>query len=143
MTEDKYKDIIGLEHHTSAIHPRMSMLSRAAQFAPFAALTGYEAVITETARLTNRKVELSADEKSALDEKIRSISDHIHLHPKINVTYFVSDKKKAGGEYFSCSGELKEIDDVYRRLVFMDKFYVFIDDVVSIEDVSGIDEVEG
>ena len=132
MIDDKYKDIINMEHPTSRLHPRMDALSRASQFAPFAALSGYDDVILETGRLTDSRVEYSADALAELDESIREISACLDLHPRINVVYFVSDMKKRGGKYAEYAGEVKEIDDVYRRIVFMDKTEIPFDVIVNV-----------
>ena len=132
MSDDKYRDILYMEHPTSRLHPRMSMLSRASQFAPFAALSGYDDVISETGRLTDGRVEYSADALAELDESLREISERLDLHPRINVVYFVPDMKKNGGKYVEYAGEVREIDAVYRRLLFMDKTEIPLDVIVNI-----------
>ena len=118
MTESeiKYADIIGLPHHTSRTQPRMSVSARAAQFAPFAALTGYGAAVDETARLTDDMIVLDENAKAMLDGKLQIIAEHIAEHPEITVTYFEPDKKKSGGAYVSVTGQVKEIDE-YERVV--------------------------
>ena len=116
----KYNDIINLPHPTSARHPRMPIGDRAAQFAPFAALTGYDDVIDETARLTDRMTELSEEMKEILDAKQHFLVDVIDTHPKISVVYFVPDAKKQGGMYKTVTGELKMIDEYERQLVLSD-----------------------
>jgi len=115
-SETKYADIIGLPHHTSRTRPRMSVSARAAQFAPFAALTGYGAAVDETARLTDDMIVLDENAKAMLDGKLLIIADHIAEHPEITVTYFEPDKKKSGGAYVSVTGQVKEIDE-YERVV--------------------------
>lgn len=129
----KYDDIIHLPHHTSPRHPRMSMHDRAAQFAPFSALTGYGDAIDETARLTDGRIELSEDAKALLDMKQRILAEQIHTHPKISVTYFVPDAKKSGGMYRAFTGHLKQIDKVEKILIFTDGQIVPVDDVFSID----------
>ncbi len=130
----KYDDIIHLPHHTSPRHPRMSMRDRAAQFAPFSALTGYGDTIDETARLTDGKIVLTEDAKALLDMKQRLLAERIHTHPQVSVTHFVPDPRKSGGSYRTFTGRLKQIDGVNKVLVFADGQRVKIDDVLSIED---------
>lgn len=125
-----YADIIGLPHHSSTLHAKMSMKDRAAQFSPFAALTGYEDVITETARLTNARVELDESQKLALDEKLRELL--LVDSPVITLTYFRADKRKKGGEYVDYTGTLKKIDEMGRCLIFEDGTCICISDVMSI-----------
>lgn len=123
----KYDDIIHLPHHVSSTRPRMSAVDRAAQFSPFAALTGYDAAVKESERLTDEKRELTDDEKSAINEKLQIIAENIEGVPTVTLTYFVPDKRKSGGEYVSKTGELREIDSYARTLVFTDKTVVKID----------------
>ena len=94
----KYDNIINLPHKQSKTRPPMAVADRAAQFAPFAALTGHDAVIRETARQVGRKIELSEDVKVELDRKIRELSENINKQPEIAITYFKPDEKKTGGE---------------------------------------------
>ena len=101
---DEYRDIINLPHHVSSKRPQMSMLDRAAQFSPFAALTGYDDAIHETARLTNDKVDLSEEEKETLDRKQQILLERLGEHPALTVTYFIPDAKKSGGAYVTKSG---------------------------------------
>ena len=115
-SETKYADIIGLPHHTSRTRPRMSVSARAAQFAPFAALTGYGAAVDETARLTDDRIVLDENAKAILDGKLQIIAEHIGHHPEVTITYFEPDKKKSGGAYISVTGRVKEIDE-YERIV--------------------------
>ena len=115
-SETKYVDIIGLPHHTSPTRPRMSVSARAAQFAPFAALTGYGAAVDETARLTDDMIVLDENAKAMLDGKLQIIAEHIGGHPEVTITYFEPDKKKSGGAYRSVTGQVKEIDE-YERIV--------------------------
>lgn len=131
-----YADIIGLPHHTSALHPRMPMKDRAAQFSPFAALTGYEDVIHETARLTDARVELDESQKLALDERLRELM--LSESPVIGITYFRADRKKQGGEYVQYAGRLKKIDELGRQLIFDDGTCISIADVIAISsDMDG------
>lgn len=105
----KYDDIINLSHHVSSRHPQMPMMNRAAQFSPFAALTGYDDAVRETARLTNEKIELDEYEKEELDRKIQWIGSHLDEHIPVSITYFQPDDKKAGGAY-------EEIVDTVRKI---------------------------
>ena len=109
MKED-YSDIINLPHHVSRNHPQMPKEARAAQFAPFAALTGYDAVIQETARLTDRLVELEEYDNDRLNRIFSELMDSLEKHPMVTVSYFKPDEHKAGGAYMTVSGKLKKID---------------------------------
>jgi hypothetical protein len=114
----KYDDIIGLPHHVSATRPQMSRANRAAQFSPFAALTGYDAAVIETARLTERKTELSEEAIAELDMKLNMLADMIDSQSQITITHFVPDTKKDGGSYIATTGTIKRIDG-YERVVMM------------------------
>lgn len=105
-----YDDIISLPHPTSSRHPRMPISDRAAQFSPFAALAGHSAALAETARLTDRQIELSDDDKAVLDQKQRILLEHIKECPEITVTWFRPDEKKDGGQYITTTGRLRRID---------------------------------
>ena len=129
----EYDDIIHLPHHVSRIHPQMSMEDRAAQFSPFAALTGYDAAIAETARLTDQRVELDEYERQALNEKLQFISEHLKDHPKISITYFVPDERKNGGSYQTITGSVKRINAVNGVIQMTDRQCIPIADVFSIE----------
>ena len=129
----KYDDIIGLPHHVSAIRPRMSMIDRAAQFSPFQALTGYGAAIQETGRLTDRKIELSEDERIVLDMKQQILLDNIRECPDVSITYFIPDERKAGGSYVTVTGNVKKIDDYQRLLILTDRAQIPLDEIVDIE----------
>lgn len=113
-----YDDIIRLPHHVSATRPHMSLLDRAAQFSPFAALTGYDSAMKETARLTERRMELSEDEKSVLDRRFNILQEYIGEQPKITGVYFVPDAKKDGGRYDTVTALVKKLD-VYRGVLIM------------------------
>lgn len=129
----RYDDIIDLPHPVSKRHKPMSLYNRAAQFAPFAALTGHDAAVKETARLTDRKIELDEAEKSRLDEKMQLIVDNLDEEPIITVTYFVPDDKKDGGAYMDYTGILKRIDEYEHILIMMDKTIIPIEEVYKIE----------
>ena len=135
-----YDDIIHLPHPTSARHPRMSMIDRAAQFSPFQALTGYGAAIQETARLTGEKMDLTEEEKAVLDEKLRLLAD---TGNEAAFTYFQPDGKKSGGVYVAVLGAIKKLDPLEGRLVLSDGTAIPIDDILEIEDGVSVDHPFG
>lgn len=118
--EHRYDDIIELPHPVSRKHPRMPLLDRAAQFAPFAALTGHEESIRETARLTEEEIELDEDSKELLDLRLQELQEHLSTQPEVTVTYFCPDEKKAGGAYETVTGRVKKVDEYAGELVFAD-----------------------
>ena len=130
---EKYSDIIHLPHPISEKHPRMPMLDRAAQFSPFAALTGYEEAIYETGRLTEEKTELGEEEKAILDRKQRLLLEKLYERPALTVTYFVPDEKKSGGRYVTKTGNLKRIDLIQRWMLLTDGTKISLEDVKNIE----------
>ena len=139
----RYDDIINLPHHISKNHPQMDTLNRAAQFSPFAALTGYDDAIEETARLTDRRIDLDEVSKAILDEKLRIIMEQLGNKPEIEITYFQPDEKKSGGAYVSVSGIVKKID-YYKRLVLLqDGTRIKIEDISNItgEIVQNIEDI--
>lgn len=115
----QYDDIIHLPHHVSTVHPPMTMAERAAQFSPFAALTGYDAALKETGRLTRERAELDEDEKERLDERLRELRERIGEHPLAAITYFCPDQRKDGGAYLTASGHVKKIEE-YAKVVVME-----------------------
>lgn len=129
---NKYKDIINLPHHVSKTRKPMSLYNRAAQFAPFAALTGYDDAIKETARLTEERIELSDELKNMLNQKIKLIIENIKLQPEVVITYYVPDNKKSGGVYKTISGNVKRIDEVEKCIIFTNKIKIFFYDIISI-----------
>lgn len=131
--DHQYDDIIDLPHHVSATRPQMSMINRAAQFSPFAALTGYDAVIKETGRLTDRRIELSEDSRADLDRKQRLLLDSLSDHPEVSVTYFVPDERKAGGAYVTVTGIVKKLDVFQRIMVLTDGTMIPLDEIVELE----------
>lgn len=128
----RYDDVINRQHPTSKKHPRMSNMNRAAQFAPFAALTGYEESIEETARLTDRRIELSEYEIEELNAKLNFIQDRIKEHPKVTVTYFQPDERKEGGAYITVSGEAINVDCFKKLLSLKEKRIINFFDITSI-----------
>ena len=129
----RYDDIIGLPHHRSANRPHMPASDRAAQFSPFAALTGYEAVITETARLTDQRIELDEDAKTAIAQKLQLVMEHIQERPEITVIWFRPDGKKDGGAYVTVTGAVKRIDEYERVILMTDSTRIPICDVAALE----------
>ena len=123
-SESKYHDIMDLPHHTSYRHPRMSRIARAAQFAPFAALTGYEAAVQETARLTEGEIEQDETARALLNEKLRMLADFLHEEPTVTFTYFRPDERKAGGAYVTVSGTVRTVDEYARAVVMSDKIVI-------------------
>ena len=117
----KYDDIINLPHHVSKKHPQMSLHDRAAQFSPFAALTGHKAAINETARLTDEKQILSEDVIAKLNEQLNLIKENIGTNQTVTITYFVPDDKKSGGAYISHTGVVKKIDEYNHTVILTDK----------------------
>lgn len=119
--KSKYEDIIDLPHHVSYRHPRMSRIDRAAQFAPFSALTGYGAAVEETARLTEGLTELDETARALLNEKLRMLADSLGDEPQISITYFRPDERKAGGAYVTVSGTVKTLDEYTRTVTMRDQ----------------------
>ena len=129
----QYDDIIDLPHHVSVSRPRMSMIDRAAQFSPFAALTGYDAAIKETGRLTNERIELTEDSRAVLDRKQQLLLDNLADHPEASVTYFVPDERKSGGAYVTVTGIVKKVDDYQRLLILTDGTKIPLDEILDME----------
>lgn len=128
---DTYDDILYLPHPTSKTHPRMSRQDRAAQFSPFAALTGYEDTVKETARLTEERPILTEDEMAELDARLRLAME---LGTEVTVTWFQPDDKKSGGCYVSTSSRIKKVDQLCRILTMEDGTKVDIDMIIGIGD---------
>ena len=125
----QYDDIIDLPHHVSAKHPQMSMQERAAQFSPFAALTGYQAAVDETARATDRKIVLSEDRIAAINEALAGL----RTNDLISAVFFVADERKTGGAYRSAAGAVRKIDAYAGLLLMADGAEIPFDDILSIE----------
>ena len=128
-----YDDIINLPHYVSKKRPQMSIEARSAQFAPFAALTGYDEKVKETARLTDKKIELEDGQKEILNNKLLYLLENIDAKPEITFTYFIKDNKKTGGKYIDKTGVVRKIDMIEQYIQFMDKTKIFIDDILSIK----------
>lgn len=134
MRGDKgYEDIIYLPHPVSRNHPPMPVGDRAAQFAPFAALTGYEEAVEEAARLTECRIELDRDRIEELDRELRRLREHIKERPEADIVCFKADERKTGGALVTLSGRVKKIDEYEGRLIMADG------SVIAIEDICGID----
>ncbi len=131
-TTNKYDDIINLPHHVSKKHPQMSIEARAAQFAPFAALTGHSDAIKETARLTNKRMEIDEEIKTIIDNKLQIIQEQIPSKLEVCITYFVPDKKKNGGDYVTVSGNVKKIDRYNQTIIFADGTTIPINEIVEL-----------
>ena len=132
MNKDNYDDIINLPHYEPQRHPRMSIESRVAQFAPFAALTGYEDAVKETARITDKRIEIDEGLKIIINNKLQVILDNIKDKPKVTFTYFIYDKKKSGGKYITITGNVSKIDMVNGYVILTDKTKVPINEIINI-----------
>lgn len=130
---EKYKDIINLPHKQSSKRPRMSLLDRAAQFAPFAALTGYDDAIKETGRLTDERIEMSEEKLSVLNARYQILVDHLGEEPEVAVTHFVPDIYKTGGSYITTTGVVKKLDTYERLITMTDGTRILMDDILTLE----------
>lgn len=137
---EKYEDIINLPHHVSKKHPRMSLYDRAAQFSPFAALTGHNAAIIETARLTEKKIRQSEDAISILNEKLHIITENPGA--EVTITYFLPDDRKEGGAYVIHTGAVKKIDRYENAVVMTDGTVIPVEDISEIEGEMFGDDIE-
>lgn len=131
----KYGDIIGLPHYQSRKRPHMSNYDRAAQFAPFAALTGYEALVAEAGRQTESRPELSEEEARELDRRLGYIMEHIEEQPEVRVTWFRPDERKEGGAYVTTTGRVRRVDLARRRLIMADRQELLFGDILGLEPV--------
>ena len=133
--DGSYEDIIHLPHHTSKTHPRMSMLERAAQFSPFAALTGYSGVIREAGRLTEQKIELGESEIEELERNLNWLAKNARQHPSATITYFQKKEKKEGGTYLTVTEQIKRLDETERVIWLMDGTRISIENILRIEEL--------
>lgn len=133
MDDHRYDDIINLPHHVSSKRPHMSLADRAAQFSPFAALTGHAAVIKETVRLTDEQIELTEEAKSILDSKIQILLAALPSSPQVSITYFKPDDRKAGGEYITHTGVARKIEELSHEIVMADGLVIPIDSILKID----------
>lgn len=135
MKYDKqYDDIINLPHHVSKKHPQMSLYARSAQFAPFAALTGYEDAVKETARETAERIEINDELKSILDSKLQIIIEQEKAKLEVSFTYFVPDSKKEGGTYVTVTGVIEKVDMHNQYIYLADNTEIPINEII---DISG------
>lgn len=128
----KYDDIVNLPHWEPRHHRRMSGIDRAGQFAPFAALTGYDAMVAETSRLTGERLELDDGQRMALDEALSDIVSRITEHPRVSVTHFVRDTRKDGGAYVRTVGTVRDVDLTSRTIVLKEGPAISLDDVLEL-----------
>ena len=132
ISKGKYDDIINMPHHISKKHPRMSLENRSAQFAPFAALTGYEDEVEETARLTDKRIEITDEIKSTINMRLQIIQEKINTKPKVTIKYFIPDNKKEGGSYKTVTSNVLKIDQYKKLVVLKDNTKIFISDIINI-----------
>ena len=130
---EKYEDMLYLEAPVSKVHRKMSISERAVQFMPFAALTGYEDLIRESSRITQRRIELSETEIEELKHKLEILHEYEKEKPLIKVMYFLQDLKKSGGSYQTVEKQLHRIDDIEKKIIFKDRTTIQFDDIISIE----------
>ena len=128
-----YEDIVDLPHHISKKHPQPTMADRAARFAPFAAITGYEEMVLEEARVTDVRIEMDESSKAALNEKLNMILEFIDEQPEVSITYFEPDKRKAGGAYITVTGTVKRIDEYEHLVIMTDGKKINIDDIYNLQ----------
>lgn len=136
MSTDKYNSIIGLPHHTSPTRKRMPNQDRAAQFAPFAALTGYDSMVEETARLTDAEDAFNEESTTLLDKKLRILNELETEHPYVEITYFIPDERKSGGRYETVYGYLKQIDKIEGAIILRDKRKIPFDKIRNIDSTA-------
>lgn len=129
---NKYNDIINLPHYESKTRKRMSLEARSAQFAPFAALTGYDDKVKETARRTDKRIELSDEEYNIINTKLQIIKEYIKEQPEIKFVIFVKDKLKDGGKYEEVNGKVRVIDEVNEEIILVDKRKILLKDIYDI-----------
>lgn len=131
--KNRYEDILYLPHHVSKTRPAMSIHDRAAQFSPFAALTGYDDVIVETGRLTQSRSELTEGEKLRLDELLQEIRERIERRPLVSFLCFQEDARKAGGAYITVTGNVKKLDEVQKAVILADGTVIAIEEIYDIQ----------
>ena len=129
---NKYDDMIDLPHYTSIKHPRMSIESRAAQFAPFSALSGYGDAIKETARLTDERIEIDDSLREILNNKLKIIEENISLNPNVTLTYYIPDSKKSGGKYVTHNCIVKKVDSINEIIITVDNKKIPMKEIIDI-----------
>lgn len=132
MKDNSYDDIINLPHHVSTNHSNMPIESRAAQFAPFAALTGYDEAIKEVGRYTDERIDIDEELKKILNNKLQIIIDNIDIKPEVTLTYFIYDDKKVGGKYITITGKVNKIDTNNQYIILTDKTKIPIKEIINI-----------
>ena len=139
-----YEDIVNLPPHISKKHPQPTMMDRAARFAPFAAITGYEEMVLEEARVTEERIDLDEGTLSLLNEKLNMIQEFLDEEPEVTITYFEPDKRKVGGAYVTVIGTVKQIDEYEHLVIMTDGKKINIDDIYNLQSELfyslGIDE---
>ena len=128
-----YEDIVDLPHHVSRKHPQPTMADRAARFAPFAAITGYEEMVLEEARVTDDRIEMDESSKAALNEKLNMILEFVDEQPEVSITYFEPDMRKAGGAYITVIGTVKRIDEYEHLVIMTDGKKINIDEIYNLQ----------
>ena len=129
----RYDDMLDLEHHVSGTRRHMSMEQRAAQFSPFAALTGYDQAIQESSRLTSRRIELSEEEQNELNQKLQILSLHGKEKPEVTVTWFEEDPYKEGGSYRQKTVQIRKVDTYAGNLILSDHSTIALSDIIAME----------
>lgn len=136
MGTEKYSKIINMPHHTSPTRKRMPISDRAAQFAPFAALTGYDSMVEETARLTDSEDASSEEHTVIIDKKLRILAELEAEHPYVEITYFIPDERKSGGRYDTAYGYLKLIDKIECAIILKDKRRIMFERIRDINSTA-------
>ncbi|MBQ7344431.1 MAG: hypothetical protein IJW45_00020 [Oscillospiraceae bacterium] len=129
----KYEDMLHLPHHVSAKRPQMDMIDRAAQFAPFAALTGHDAVIRETARLVDQPIELTESRRAELDGQLQELAERLEAQPIVTITHYVPDQRKQGGAYICTTGRIKKVDAAAQAVVLVDGSGIELETITEID----------
>lgn len=129
----RYDDILPLPRHRSLRHQPMPRIGRAAQFAPFAALNGYDDAVQETARLTERERAADEDQLALMDERLHALLDVIRDQPEITITFFEPDPHKSGGAYLSITGRIRRVDELNRQIIFTDRTTIAMDSICEID----------
>ncbi len=127
----RYDDIINLPHPVSQRHPQMPLADRAAQFSPFAALTGLDAALQETARLTDQRITLDEYEQAELDKTLQALREAAPQHPAVEITYFQPDARKAGGQYVTSVGHVKRIAEYEQQLILTEGTSIPLAEIIA------------
>ena len=136
ISNGKYDDIINMPHHVSKKHQRMSLENRSAQFAPFAALTGYDDAVEETARQTDKQIEITDEIKNEINMKLKTIQEKLYTKPKVTITYFIPDSKKEGGKYKKITNYITKIDEHKQKIIFDNNVEISIINIVNIDIIA-------